>query len=155
MIHKTHFSVVLALMVTLLLNACGTIIPSVSSSSKSPEVTFNGSCEQREEDGYYDNIKLKVDHNSVEHLEWTANPRQGRCQFNLSDFKQVATHPQTDLQSKKDRRCHLYIWENNQYISVSVLNCKSVCKQNDRILPILLNPNTNSCQQKTGVKTSS
>jgi hypothetical protein len=129
----------------LVLNACSTIMPS----SRSSDVTINGACEQREEDGYYDFIKLKVNSNVVEQLEWTANPRQGRCQFNLADFTQVKTRPQTDLQSKKDRRCHIYIWENDQYVSVSVLNCKSVCAQNDRILPILLNERTGSCAQNT------
>lgn len=128
----------------ILLNACSTLAP-----SRSSDVSFNGACEQREEDNYYDFIKLKVNSNVVEQLEWTANPRQGRCQFNLADFTQVKTRPQVDLQSKKDRRCHIYMWENGQYVSVSVLNCKSVCAQNDRILPILLNERTGSCAQNT------
>ena len=128
----------------ILLNACSTLAP-----SRSPDVSFKGACEQREEDNYYDFIKLKVNSNVVEQLEWTANPRQGRCQFNLADFTQVKTRPQVDLQSKKDRRCHVYMWNNGQYTSVSILNCKSVCAQNDRILPILLNERTGSCAQNT------
>ena len=128
----------------LVLHACSTLAP-----SRSSDVNFQGACEQREEDNYYDFIKLKVNSNVVEQLEWTANPRQGRCQFNLADFTQVKTRPQVDLQSKKDRRCHIYMWENGQYVSVSVLNCKSVCAQNDRILPILLNERTGSCAQNT------
>ena len=127
---------------TLLLNACGTIAP------RSPAVTFNGACEQREEDNYYDNIRLKVNNNVVEQLEWTANPRQGRCQFNLADFSQVKTQPQVvDLQSKADRKCHVYMWNNGQYISVSVLNCQTVCQPNNHILPILLSARTGGCAQ--------
>ena len=117
--------------------------------SRSSNVNFNGTCEQREEDGYYDFIKLKVNHNVVSQLEWTANPRQGRCQFNLNEFTQVKTRPQVDLQSKVDRRCHIYIWENGRYISVSPVNCQTVCAQNDRILPVLLNERTSSCAQNT------
>lgn len=131
------------LLSTLLLNACGTLAP------RSPAVTFNGTCVQREEDNYYDNIKLNVNNNVVEQLEWTANPPQGRCQFNLSDFNQVRTRPQVDLQSKTDRRCHLYMWNNGQYISVSTFNCQSVCAPNNHILPILLNERTGSCAQNT------
>lgn len=142
---NTHLLLTGASLISIiLLNACSSIIP-----TRSSNVSFNGSCEQREEDGYYDNIKLRVANNVVEQLEWTANPRQGRCQFNLTDFTQIKTRPQVDLQSKKDRRCHVYMWNNNQYTSVSVLNCKSVCAQNDRILPILLNERTGSCAQNT------
>ena len=133
-----------ALISVLLLNACSTLMP-----SRSSNVNFNGTCEQREEDGYYDFIKLKVNHNVVSQLEWTANPRQGRCQFNLNEFTQVKTRPQVDLQSKVDRRCHIYIWENGRYISVSPVNCQTVCAQNDRILPVLLNERTSSCAQNT------
>ena len=131
-----------ALISVLLLNACSTLMP-----SRSSNVNFNGTCEQREEDGYYDFIKLKVNHNVVSQLEWTANPRQGRCQFNLNEFTQVKTRPQVDLQSKVDRRCHIYIWENGRYISVSPVNCQTVCAQNDRILPVLLNERISSCAQ--------
>ena len=147
MMRKQSLWIGAALLSTLLLNACGTI------AVRSPAVTFNGTCEQREEDSYYDNIKLKVNNNVVEQLEWTANPRQGRCQFNLADFNQVKTQPQVDLQSKADRKCHVYMWNNGQYISVSVLNCQTVCKPNNHILPILLNDRTSSCAQNTTSKT--
>lgn len=130
------------LSVTTVLGSCVLTLPQAPSNA-----TFNGSCEQREEDGYYDNIRLKVTHNVVEQMEWTANPGGGFCQFNLKDFKQVKARPQVDLQSTKDRRCHVYIWENGQHITVSTQNCKSLCTQNDELLPILLNPRTNSCLQ--------
>ncbi len=137
-----------ALVSVAMLNACSTVAPSITS-PRSLDVSFNGACEQREEDNYYDNIKLKVNNNVVEKMEWTANPRQGRCQFNLANFNQVKTRPQVDLQSKIDRKCHIYMWNNGQYISVSVLNCQKVCKPNNHILPILLNERTGSCAQKT------
>lgn len=143
MMRKQRLLTGAVLLGALLLNACGTITP------RSHAVNFNGACEQREEDSYYDNIKLKVANNVVEQLDWTANPRQGRCQFNLAEFTQVKTQPQVDLQSKADRKCHIYMWNNGQYISVSVLNCQKVCKPNNNILPILLNERTGNCAQNT------
>ena len=91
------------------LHACSSLKPEISSGESKP-VTLNASCEQREEDGYYDKITLDVRQNVVHSLDWLRNPRQGKCRFQLKDFTQVATQPQTDLQSRKDKKCHLYIF---------------------------------------------
>ena len=129
--------------IALTLNACSlyNVGGSVggNNSGESKPVTLNASCEQREEDGYYDKITLDVD--------WLRNPRQGKCRFQLKDFTQVATQPQTDLQSRKDKKCHLYIWQDARFVTVSTNNCAKVCAVNSRVLPILLDPHTGGCSK--------
>ena len=136
--------------IALTLNACSLFnVGGVGSGSsgESKPVTLNAACEQREEDGYYDKITLEVHQNVVQHLDWLRNPRQGKCHFQLKDFTQVATQPQTDLQSRKDKKCHIYIWQDARFVTVSTLNCAKVCAVNDRVLPILLDPHTDGCSK--------
>ena len=109
-------------------------------------VTLEGKCEQRTADGYRDKIKISVKENVVSELDWTANPRAGACRFELKNFTQIATTPQADLQSKKDKKCHIYVWQDDRHVTVAVYGCKKICKQNDRILPVLLEPKTGACK---------
>jgi hypothetical protein len=137
--------------IALTLNACSLFNVGGSvggnNSGESKPVTLNASCEQREEDGYYDKITLDVRQNVVHSLDWLRNPRQGKCRFQLKDFTQVATQPQTDLQSRKDKKCHLYIWQDARFVTVSTNNCAKVCAVNSRVLPILLDPHTGGCSK--------
>ena len=129
----------------LTLNACALF--NFGGGGYSKPVTLNAACEQREDDGHYDKINLKIVQNTVQSLDWTSNPRQGKCQFKLADFTQVATQPQADLQSRFDKQCHLYVWQNGQYVTVSTNNCAKVCAVNDYLLPVLLDPNTGACSK--------
>ncbi len=118
------------------------------SAGSSKTVTLNGACEQREDDGYYDNISINVVDNTVQSLDWIANPRQGKCQFKLEDFKQVATQPQPDLQSLRDKRCHIYVWQDTRFVTVATNNnCQSICSASKNILPVLLDQSTGSCSK--------
>ena len=114
--------------------------------AKTGPVTIEGNCEQRAADGYRDKINISVKDNVVSALDWTANPRAGSCRFELKNFTQVSTKPNTDLQSKKDKKCHIYVWQDERHVTVAVYGCKKVCKQNDRILPVLLEPQTGACK---------
>ena len=113
-------------------------------------VTTKGNCQQRETDGYGDKIKLEVDQNNVKVLDWTAQPRGGSCRFELKNFTQISNQPIADLQSKKDKKCHVYIWQDDDNITVAVYACKKSCRLNDKILPVLLDPKTGNCQPKKG-----
>lgn len=107
---------------------------------------MKGNCTQREVDGHRDKITFTIKENIVEALDWTAQPRTGSCRFQLKEFNQVSTWPNVDLQSKKDKSCHVYAWQDYDYISVSIFGCKRICKHNDRILPILLDGETGTCK---------
>lgn len=128
------------------LYACSSLKPSGSNGYNKP-VTINASCEQREEDGYYDKISVSVNQNMVQSLDWLSNPRQGKCLFQLKDFTQIATQPQADLQSRKNKKCHIYIWQDTRFVTVSTSNCAKVCAVNDYVLPILLDPQTGNCSK--------
>jgi hypothetical protein len=118
----------------------------VSKSPNTGPVTLDGKCEQRSPDGYRDKIKLTIKENVVSELDWTANPRAGSCRFELKNFTQVDTLPTAALQSKKDKKCHVYVWQDDRHVTVAVYGCKKICKQNDRILPVLLEPKTGACK---------
>lgn len=111
-------------------------------------VSVKGSCKQREVDGYGDKIKLEVEKNDVKALDWTAQPRGSACRFELKNFTQTSNQPIADLQSKKDKKCHVYIWQDDDHITVAVYACKKLCRSNDKILPVLLDPKTGNCQPK-------
>lgn len=128
------------------LHACSSLQPGGSSGYNQP-VTINASCEQREEDGYYDKITVSVNQNVVQSLDWLSNPRQGKCLFQLKDFTQIATQPQADLQSRKNKKCHIYVWQDARFVTVSTNNCAKVCAVNDHVLPILLDPQTGGCSK--------
>ena len=119
-----------------------------SSNRPSAPVTINGHCEQRETDGYSDAIKLMVSNNVVNALDWTTQPDNRSCRFELKNFTQTSTQPVADLQSKTDRNCHIYVWRDNNHITVATNNCQSLCAANDKILPVLLNPSTGDCMDK-------
>lgn len=101
-------------------------------------VTVDGSCEQKDEHGYYDKIKVKVKENVVSELDWTARPRGAACRFQLKNFTQTSSAKQAELESKKDKKCHIYVWHDQRHVTVAVYNCKKICGQNDRLLPVLL-----------------
>ncbi|TDR31388.1 hypothetical protein [Hydromonas duriensis] len=112
-------------------------------------VTIQGNCQQRDEtDGYRDKISIAVKDNVVSALDWTANPRSGSCRFQLKDFTQVSSSPTADLQSKKDKNCHLYVWQDDHHITVASYSCRKLCRVNDKILPVLLDPQTGNCKAK-------
>ncbi|MGL4766653.1 MAG: hypothetical protein ACRCV6_00990 [Formosimonas sp.] len=114
--------------------------------AKPSTVSIEGNCEQKSVDGYRDQIKISVKDNIVNALDWTANPRAGACRFELKNFTQVASQPQADLQSKKDKKCHIYVWKDERHVTVAMYGCKKICAQNDRILPVLLEPKTGACK---------
>lgn len=130
-----------------LLGGCAFLF--VNRTPNTGNINTNIACEQREDDGYYDKITARVTNNVVTQLNWVSNPRQGRCTFALQNFKQVKTQPQVDLQSINDRRCHIYMWQDANYITISSANCNQSCAVADDLLPILINPQTGACRDKT------
>lgn len=142
----------LAVASALFLNAC--VTPTTSDGSvavKKPigPVSVSGDCEQRDEMGHYDKITIDVKDNVVNKLDWTAKPRGRSCRFELKSFTQVSSTPTANLQHKKDKNCHVFVWQDERYITVATNNCRKVCSQNDRLLPVLLNPKTGACQKAT------
>lgn len=140
----------------LLLNACETT-PNKNTpdevakprASMGP-VTIDGNCVQKDITGYADNAKLVVDDSAVKSMDWTAKPRGASCRFELKNFTQVATKPNIDLQSKKDKKCHMYIWQDERHVTLAVSNCRKVCASNDKILPVLFKPKTGACKPAGG-----
>lgn len=112
-------------------------------------VTINGNCHERNEtDGYRDKITISVKENVVSAMDWTANPRAGSCRFQLKDFKQVSDTPHAALQSKKDKKCHVYVWQDDHHVTVASYSCRKLCRVNDKILPVLLDAQTGNCKPK-------
>ena len=145
-----HLGAVFALASALFLSAC--VTPPTGDASTTPPskpigpVTVNGSCEQRDDMGYSDKINVVVKDNVVSALDWTARPRGSACRFLLKNFTQVSSTPIANLQHKKDKKCHIFVWQDERHITVATNNCRKVCGQNDRLLPVLLDPNTGSCK---------
>lgn len=145
-----------ALVGTLILAACQTpsgfggsgASSSSGASRNTGPVTTVSNCEQRETDGYADKIRLVVNDNQVTELDWTASPRGGSCRFQLKNFSQVSVKPTADLQSKTDKKCHLYVWQDDSHITVAAYSCKKSCKLNDKVLPVLLDTKTGNCKAK-------
>ena len=134
----------------LFLSAC--VTPPTGDASTTPPskpigpVTVNGSCEQRDDMGYSDKISIVVKDNVVSALDWTAKPRGNACRFLLKNFKQISSTPIANLQHKKDKKCHIFVWQDERHITVATNTCRKVCGQNDRLLPVLLDPSTGSCK---------
>lgn len=153
---KKHLNLLKALCllpVITLLSACITSTVNVDGGGIIPPkknttgpVTIEGNCEQRSIDGYRDKIKISVKDNVVSKLDWTASPRAGSCRFESKNFTQVSDRPNADLVSKKDKKCHVYVWQDERHVTVAIYGCKKICKQNDRILPVLLEPQTGACK---------
>lgn len=145
---------ILALAALLLISACQTVKisnpedrPKPPKPAKSTEpVTVEGRCVQRTIDGYRDDIKISVKDNVVNALDWQIVPKLGACRFELKNFTQVATSPTAKLEHKKDKKCNLYVWQDDRHITVATYNCKKICKQNDRLLPVLLEHDTGACK---------
>lgn len=115
-------------------------------------ITIKGHCVQRETDGHRDKITVEMEGNKVKSFDWTAQPRAGSCRFQLKDFTQISTLPNADLQSKKDKKCHIYAWQDDDHITLAIYGCKKICKQNDRILPILLDIKSGACKARPADK---
>ena len=134
----------------LFLSAC--VTPPTGDASTTPPskpigpVTVNGSCEQRDDMGYSDKISIVVKDNVVSALDWTAKPRGNACRFLLKNFKQISSTPIANLQHKNDKKRHMFVWQDERHITVATNNCRKVCGQNDRLLPVLLDPSTGSCK---------
>ncbi|GHA72325.1 hypothetical protein GCM10009007_11630 [Formosimonas limnophila] len=145
---------ILPLILVLLLSACqNTEIINSDNRAKpkkppksSEPVTIEGRCAQRTIDGYRDDIKISVKDNVVNSLDWKIVPKSGACRFELKNFTQVATSPTAKLEHKKDKKCNIYVWQDDRHITVATYNCKKLCKQNDRLLPVLLEHDTGACK---------
>lgn len=143
---STPLRILALVLATTTLFACNTT--SRSAYRQSMPVTFNGYCEQREVYGYSDTIRLTVDNNAIKTLDWTAKPDSRSCHFELKNFTQVPNRQVADLQSNSDKNCHIYVWRDNNHITVATNACENLCAANDKMLPVLLNPLTNTCVAK-------
>lgn len=133
----------------LILGGCQAVNTLSSMSHKiSRPVSIDGYCSQTDEGGYRDQIKINVSNNTVQALDWTANPKQGSCRFQLSEFTQVSTRPTADLQSKTDRRCHVMVWQDRNHITVAANGCQSSCAVSEQLLPVLLDAQTGGCKPR-------
>lgn len=145
----------------LLLNACETTPTKNVEQDSTPSevvkpkaslgpVTINGNCVQKDVTGYADNAKLVVEDNIVKSMDWAAKPRGASCRFELKNFKQVSSKPNIDLQSNKDKKCHMYVWQDERHVTLAVSNCRKVCGANDKVLPVLFEPKSGACKPAGG-----
>lgn len=157
LVKKSLRRAAIAFISALILTACQTTPSPDAAVSEPPPVpkkntgpvTIHGNCLQRDEtDGYRDKISIDVKDNVVSAMDWTANPRAGSCRFQLKDFTQVSNSPNADLQSKKDKKCHVYVWQDDHHVTVASYSCRKLCRINDKILPVLLEPQTGNCKPK-------
>ena len=83
--------------------------------------TFNGFCEQREDDGFQEKATLRVVNRQVQTLNWrSVVGRKGSCSFELTGFRQTRTRPHLELQAADGSGCKLMVYQDARRVTLQV-----------------------------------
>lgn len=110
--------------------------------------TFNGFCEQREDDGFREKATLKVVSHRVEQLDWSnVIGRKGTCAFRLEDFRQTQTRPHVELLAKDGSGCKLMVYQDIRRVTLAHANCARRCTAGvyDQAWPVMFDPTSGRC----------
>jgi hypothetical protein len=89
---------------------------------------LNGSCSQRESDGFREQASLQVDKDEVRELNWQLwVGNRGSCTFTGSEFSQTQKTPHIELRAKDGSGCRLIIYQDKRWITLAHAACQKRC----------------------------
>ena len=110
--------------------------------------TFNGFCDQREEDGFQERASLRVVDRKVQALSWqTVVDRRGSCAFDLDEFRQTRTQPHLELAANDGTGCRLLVYQDARRVTLAHANCSRRCTPGiyDQAWPVMFDPASGRC----------
>jgi hypothetical protein len=91
-------------------------------------ISLNGSCSQRETDGFREQATLQVDKDEVRELNWQLwVGNRGSCTFTGSEFTQTQKTPHIELRAKDGSGCRLIIYQDKRWITLAHAACQKRC----------------------------
>jgi hypothetical protein len=91
-------------------------------------ISLNGSCSQRESDGFREQATLQVDKDEVRELNWQLwVGNKGSCTFTGSEFTQTQKAPHIELRAKDGSGCRLIIYQDKRWITLAHAACQKRC----------------------------
>ncbi len=110
--------------------------------------TFNGFCQQREEDGFEERAALRVVRYQVQTLTWqTVVGRRGSCTFDLGEFRQTRSRPHVELLANDGSGCRLLIYQDARRVTMAHSSCSKRCTPGvyDQAWPVMFDPASGRC----------
>lgn len=111
--------------------------------------TFNGFCEQREDDGFQEKATLRVVNRQVQTLNWRSIVgRKGSCSFELAGFRQTRSQPHLELQAADGSGCKLMVYQDARRVTLAHAGCERSCKPRsvyDQAWPVMFDPVSGRC----------
>ena len=110
--------------------------------------TFNGFCEQREDDGFQERATLRVVDRQVQALSWRSIVgRKGSCNFELGGFRQTKTRPHLELLATDRSGCKLMIYQDARRVTLAHAGCERRCTPGvyDQAWPVMFDPVSGRC----------
>lgn len=111
-------------------------------------LSLNGSCEQKEEDGFREQARLDVRSGVVEHLHWQLwVGRRGSCRFELKDFVQTRSRPHIELSARDRTGCRLLVYQDQRRVTLAHADCENRCSGGiyDEAWPVMFDPASGLC----------
>ncbi|MFS8975968.1 hypothetical protein [Cupriavidus necator] len=113
-------------------------------------INIVATCKRTEEDGFREDAQMDVRANEVRALKWKLwVSRRGSCEFNLSDFRQVAATPHIELQAIDGSQCKLLVWQDPRRVTLAHARCEKHCTPGiyEQAWPVLFDPNNGKCAE--------
>ena len=111
--------------------------------------SFNGFCEQREDDGFKEKATLQVVNREVKALAWRSDVgRKGSCSFDLAGFRQTKTRPHLELQAADGSGCKLMVYQDARRVTLAHAGCAQRCTPRaiyDQAWPVMFDPASGRC----------
>jgi hypothetical protein len=91
-------------------------------------MTLSGSCVQKEETGYAENVRIAVAGGEVRSFEARIDiPNRGSCTYRLADFAQTKRAPYVELASRTGDACAVRLWQQGDRITLAPTDCAEKC----------------------------
>jgi hypothetical protein len=110
--------------------------------------TFNGFCQQREDDGFEERAALRVVRHQVQALTWqTVVGRRGSCTFDLAEFRQTRSRPHLELLASDGTGCRLLVYQDARRVTLAHSNCSQRCTPGiyEQAWPVMFDPASGRC----------
>lgn len=110
--------------------------------------SFNGYCQQREDDGFQERATLRITNRQVQTLNWrSVIGRKGSCQFDLGDFRQTKNRPHLELLANDGSGCKLMIYQDARRVTLAHAACQKRCTPGvyDQAWPVMFDPASGQC----------
>jgi hypothetical protein len=111
-------------------------------------IHLDGRCSQTDEDGYREEASLRVQDNQVQAINWQLwVGRRGGCRFDLTDFRQVRSHPHIELLARDGSGCKLMVWQDPRRVTLAHAGCQRRCSSGiyEQAWPVMFDPRTGTC----------